>query len=99
MALDESKLRILHMKDSSPMPGSEVFGKAVRIEREVDDPKSALIAKLMDSVFVIPCTKIRFGFDTLIGLFPGVGGLDWSDHLHLHHCSRFSNGGVTDCSR
>lgn len=38
-----------------------------------EDPKSALLAKLMDSVFVIPGTKIRFGFDALIGLFPGVG--------------------------
>ena len=62
------------MKDpSAATAGKEVFGKAVRIEREVDDPKSALLAKLMDSVFVIPGTKIRFGFDALIGLFPGVG--------------------------
>jgi hypothetical protein len=38
-----------------------------------EDPKSALLAKLMDSVFVIPGTKIRFGFDSLIGLFPGIG--------------------------
>lgn len=62
------------MKDSGVMPsGNEVFGKAVRIEREVVDPKSALLATLMDTVFVIPGTKIRFGFDALIGLFPGVG--------------------------
>lgn len=62
------------MKNSSAMPpDNEVFGKAVRIEREGDDPKSALLAKLMDTVFVIPGTKIRFGFDTLIGVFPGVG--------------------------
>ena len=73
MALDEPKLRILRMKDSTQMPGSEVFGKTVRIERAVDDPTSALLAKWMDTVFVIPGTKIRFGFDSLIDLFPGVG--------------------------
>lgn len=62
------------MKDASTMPpGNEGFGKAVRIEREFNDPKSALLAKLMDTVFVIPGTKIRFGLDALIGLFPGVG--------------------------
>lgn len=32
-----------------------------------------LIAQLMDSVFVIPGTKIRFGFDVLVGLVPGIG--------------------------
>lgn len=34
---------------------------------------SALIAKFMDTVFVVPGTNIRFGFDALIGLFPGAG--------------------------
>ena len=31
------------------------------------------LAKLMDSQFQIPSTKIRFGLDALIGLIPGVG--------------------------
>lgn len=31
------------------------------------------LAKLMDSQFQIPNTKIRFGLDALIGLIPGVG--------------------------
>lgn len=40
--------------------------------------KSALsnvesLAKLMDSQFQIPGTSIRFGFDALIGLIPGMG--------------------------
>lgn len=48
-------------------------GIPVRPERIEVDPKSELIAKLMDSAFVIPGTKIRFGFDALIGLFPGIG--------------------------
>ncbi len=45
----------------------------VRLNRIEEDPKSALLAKLMDSAFVVPGTKIRFGVDALIGLFPGVG--------------------------
>ena len=46
----------------------------------VDPKKSArelrglnTLAKLMDAQFRIPGTEIRFGFDGLIGLIPGVG--------------------------
>lgn len=31
------------------------------------------LAKWMDSVFVIPGLNIRFGLDSLLGLFPGLG--------------------------
>lgn len=31
------------------------------------------LAKWMDSVFEIPGTKVKFGLDALLGLFPGVG--------------------------
>src|SRR5215216_4095806 len=54
----------------------EVLGKeAPESRRGVagEDPFLALIARLMDSVFVIPGTKIRFGLDPLIGLLPGFG--------------------------
>ena len=33
------------------------------------------VARLMDSIFVIPGTKFRFGLDPLIGLIPGLGNL------------------------
>jgi hypothetical protein len=36
-------------------------------------PLGAVIARLMDTAFVIPGTKIRFGFDSIIDLFPGIG--------------------------
>lgn len=52
-------------------PESTQPGRPVRLEREA--PASAWIAQLMDVAFVIPGTKIRFGLDSLIGLFPGVG--------------------------
>ena len=38
-----------------------------------DDPFVALIAKLMDTVFTIPGTNIRFGLDPILGLIPGLG--------------------------
>lgn len=42
-------------------------------ETGIDDPFIALISQLLDSAFTIPGTKIRFGFDPLIGLIPGIG--------------------------
>lgn len=39
----------------------------------IDDPFIALVSKLMDSVFRVPGTKLRFGFDPIIGLIPGIG--------------------------
>lgn len=38
-----------------------------------DDPMIALVARLMDSVFSIPGTRIRFGLDPILGLLPGFG--------------------------
>jgi hypothetical protein len=38
---------------------------------EIDD--LARLATWMDSVFNIPGTRIRFGFDALLGLIPGLG--------------------------
>jgi hypothetical protein len=32
-----------------------------------------LVAKAMDTAFVIPGTRFRFGLDALIGLIPGIG--------------------------
>lgn len=40
---------------------------------DFEDPFIALIARLMDSAFVIPGTNIRFGLDPIIGLLPGIG--------------------------
>lgn len=32
-----------------------------------------LLARMMDSIFQIPGTKLRFGLDSLLGLIPGLG--------------------------
>jgi hypothetical protein len=42
-------------------------------EPTFEDPFIALVARLMDSAFVVPGTKIRFGLDPIIGLLPGIG--------------------------
>ena len=51
----------------------EVLGKEQPELDSKDDPFIALIAQLMDSAFVIPGTKIRFGLDPIIGLIPALG--------------------------
>ncbi len=38
-----------------------------------DDPFVELVARLMDSIYQIPGTKVRLGLDPLIGLIPGIG--------------------------
>lgn len=38
-----------------------------------DDPFIALMARLMDDIFTIPGTNIRFGLDPIIGLLPALG--------------------------
>jgi hypothetical protein len=48
----------------------EVLGKE---KRATDDPFIAAVARLMDDVFVIPGTKIRFGLDPILGLLPAFG--------------------------
>lgn len=48
----------------------EVLGKEKPTN---EDPFIAFVTRLMDEIFVIPGTKIRFGLDPLVGLIPGVG--------------------------
>ncbi len=65
----------------APKPVQEVEVEVLPRERagerrsvaKNDDPFIALVAKLMDSAFVIPGTKIRFGIDPILGLIPGLG--------------------------
>jgi hypothetical protein len=51
----------------------EVLGKDAPESGETVDPFIALMARLMDDMFVIPGTNIRFGLDPLIGLLPAFG--------------------------
>jgi hypothetical protein len=44
-----------------------------RPEAEVREFDVEFLARMMDSLFVIPGTQIRFGLDAIIGLIPGLG--------------------------
>jgi hypothetical protein len=41
----------------------------------LDDATLNLLASLLDDIFRIPGTSIRFGLDPLVGLVPGIGDL------------------------
>ena len=57
-----------------PKPAKEVeFEVLGKDAPKNQDPFIALVTRLMDEMFVIPGTKIRFGLDPLIGLIPGIG--------------------------
>lgn len=52
----------------------EVLGKnEPRQPARTDDPFIALVSRLMDTVFTIPGTNIRFGLDPILGLLPTFG--------------------------
>jgi len=51
-------------------PGSGFARQRLRSERV---RRLESIAAVMDTAFVVPGTGIRFGFDGLIGLVPGIG--------------------------
>jgi len=55
------------MPDAAPTLDQDI----IRIERELAHLDR--LAKALDSRFRLPGTSIRFGFDTLIGLIPGIG--------------------------
>jgi len=44
-------------------------------EARLDDASLETLTRLLDDVFCIPGTNIRFGIDPLIGLIPGIGDL------------------------
>lgn len=53
------------------MRGSDKGKRARGLTSEIDDLER--LADLMDSRFRIPGTGIRFGFDAVLGLVPGIG--------------------------
>ena len=63
----EIDVEVLRPGEKAPLGGGAAGNAAL------DDPFIALVSKLMDSVFRVPGTKIRFGFDPIIGLLPGIG--------------------------
>lgn len=44
-------------------------------QRRSSEQDVELLARLMDSAFEIPGVGVRFGLDSIIGLFPGIGDI------------------------
>ncbi|HVK80244.1 MAG TPA: DUF4112 domain-containing protein, partial [Verrucomicrobiae bacterium] len=53
----------------------EPFVARLRSRDIADTSDIRQLAEWLDTRFEIPGTKIRFGFDSIIGLIPGVGDL------------------------
>lgn len=56
-----------------------------------DDAIMRIVALIMDNLFTVPGTKIRFGLDPIIGLFPGLGdsSANLISALTLFHSARY----------
>jgi hypothetical protein len=64
-----------------PTSGPRAGGSAVTDQPPLDASLPAeleMLARWMDSAFRIPGVGVRFGFDALLGLFPGVGDVTTS---------------------
>lgn len=59
--------------DSILPPDGKRFTKGERRDIDPSSESSRIIATWLDEIFRIPGTKIRFGLDPIIGLFPAVG--------------------------
>lgn len=56
--------------------GLDLARPEIGSDRTLADPALARLqafARLLDSAFVVPGTRIRFGLDALLGLIPGLG--------------------------
>lgn len=52
-----------------------VQGLSASERKRLARARMVLLARLMDSAFVIPGTRVRAGLDAVLGLVPGVGDL------------------------
>jgi len=52
---------------------SYAYGFDFTRSREERVARLDVLANLLDTAFILPGTNVRFGFDALIGLVPGIG--------------------------
>ncbi len=61
----------------TPIPGESatefLSGLTSRLSHEERLAQVRWLATMMDDRYVVPGTRIRFGWDAIIGLFPGLG--------------------------
>lgn len=51
----------------------EIIPPRKRLRFEITDQQMEYLASLLDDVFRVPGTNIRFGLDPIVGLIPGLG--------------------------
>jgi hypothetical protein len=83
------------MSDRANVYGDQAFAAAaefLRVDTAANSNEERLaqakwLANLMDSNFSIPGTPLRFGWDSVLGLFPGVGDVATSaiSLMIVHH--------------
>lgn len=66
----EVEVEVLPKEDGHPTRGP---GHGAPGGPALNDPLIAFVARVMDSIFTVPGTKIRFGLDPILGLLPVVG--------------------------
>jgi hypothetical protein len=63
-------------------PGTKIPGESAveflvgltsRMSHEERLEQARWLAGLMDDRYVVPGTRVRFGWDSILGLFPGLG--------------------------
>jgi len=68
-----------NVSGSAPLPGAEpgisVYDSLVTPPRPAELDLLRRWAVILDSFFRVPGTNIRFGFDAIVGLVPGLGDL------------------------
>ncbi|GEM_PF-131183 len=71
-----------HPSEQNLIAGEIIEGRASDLRADSESAKDlarlGLLVRLMDNAFAIPGTKLRFGIDSIIGLFPGIGDLTTS---------------------
>jgi hypothetical protein len=79
-AMEQMSSRVEILSRSDPDPWSQVRGPAeifrdytAGMSHEERLAQVRWLATLMDDNFRVPGTKLRFGWDSVLGLFPGLG--------------------------
>ena len=73
MKNEPREIEVEVVQDGPSSSASSTSTGPSRPGKQIDDPLIAFVARLMDSVFTVPGTNIRFGLDPILGLVPGLG--------------------------
>ncbi len=91
-AVAAAKLAYLEMMEwlTPALPQTAVLARALPMSHEQRLVRARQIARVMDNRFALPGTNVRFGWDSIVGLVPGVGDVATSAValIIVHHAWR-----------